>query len=131
MFLCIKFIVGIILNKYFKEKNQSFLSLWNDIVLHNSKKLDQACEKSSKKNQHFEWNWYIRLFSFFWTEMLSYLILDMTIKKNKKIWLCCRKLSNYNLIILPRVNLFIFSMSTEFIYYEHRSSCFYLFVLAS
>ena len=84
MFLCIKFIVGIILNKYFKEKNQSFLSLWNDIVLHNSKKLDQACEKSSKKNQHFEWNWYIRLFSFFWTEMLSYLILDMTIKKKLK-----------------------------------------------
>jgi len=49
-----KFIVGIILNKFFKEKNHSLLSLGNDIVLHNSKILDQACEKFSKKNQHFE-----------------------------------------------------------------------------
>ena len=69
--------------KFFKEENHSLLSLWNDIVLHNSKNLDQVCEMSSKKNQHFEWKWYIRFFCFcfFGTGMLSYLILDMTTNK--------------------------------------------------
>ena len=120
-----KFIVGIILNKFFKEKNYSFLFLWNDIVLHNSKFLDQACEKYSKKNQHFDW--YIRLFSFFWTEMLSYLISDITTNKidyvvgNWKItiwlflgthkwtyllFLCLRNLFTVNNYILAFICLF-------------------------